>query len=112
MVINKLQKDKTPKGSKRSSKWPKVRQEHLAEHPKCVVCGSKEKVEVHHIQPFHLDPSLELNPSNFISLCEDKKNGLNCHLLVGHLGSFKSYNVNVVKDAAAWNNKIRTRPKE
>ena len=95
---------------KRSSKWPTARAAHLKDHGTCAVCNGTKNLEVHHIKPFHVDPSLELDPTNFITLCESGKNGINCHLLVGHLGNFKSVNLDVVADAAAWNTKITTRP--
>lgn len=101
---------KVPSGSKRSGHWPKAREEHLKSNPLCAVCSGHEMVEVHHIRPFHLHPDLELDPSNFITLCESKKNGVNCHLLFGHLGSFKSFNVDVKKDSNDWIDKIRNRP--
>ena len=93
-------------GAKRSNKWPAARKAHLAKYPRCAVCGGKEKVEVHHKQPFHLHPELELDPTNFITLCESKKRGINCHLLVGHVGSFKNFNPTVVEDATSWHNKL------
>jgi hypothetical protein len=99
-----------PKGLKRSGHWPAARKAHLAKHPLCEVCGGKKKLEVHHIKPFHLHPELELDPTNFITLCENDKDGVNCHLLFGHLGNFKSYNENVVHDSKEWCNKIKTRP--
>lgn len=111
--ISKAQKIKADKeqGSKRSSKWPAVRKKFLANNPACAVCGATNgKREVHHIRPFHLHPNLELDSSNFITLCENKNDGINCHLSFGHLGSFKSYNVDVVADAKTWNNKIKGRP--
>jgi hypothetical protein len=101
---------KTPLGKKRSGHWPTVRKEHLEKNPTCAVCGGKEHLEVHHIRPFHLHPDLELNPDNFITLCESKKNGVNCHLLFGHLGSFKSFNADVNKDSTEWIQKILNRP--
>lgn len=55
----------------RSSQWPKVRAEHLRKHPTCAACGSTEDLNVHHIQPFHLDPSLELYPPNLMTVCRD-----------------------------------------
>jgi len=67
-------------------------------------------VEVHHILPFHIHPEKELDPSNLITLCEKKDNGVNCHLLFGHLGSFKSLNAFVVKDSHEWSKKIKGRP--
>lgn len=96
-------------GAKRSGKWPTVRKAHLAKNPSCEVCGGTKKIEVHHIKPFHLHPELELDPSNLISLCEGASD-VNCHLLFGHLGNFKSLNKNVVEDSAEWNKKIKDRP--
>jgi hypothetical protein len=101
--------DKEPKGTKRSPHWVAFRKEHLG--PACVVCGSTKKRELHHIRPFHKHPKEELDPNNVITLCENKKDGLNCHLAIGHLGSFKSWNVNVRRDAKIWNRKIKNRPK-
>lgn len=98
-------------GKKRSKEWPKVRAAYLKKHPKCFVCLGKVKVNVHHKRPFHLNPELELDPDNFISLCENKKGGINCHLAFGHLGNFKSVNKDVVEDTKTWRLKILTRPK-
>ncbi|MBV8666753.1 MAG: HNH endonuclease [Burkholderiaceae bacterium] len=102
---------KHPLSSKRSNAWPAARKSHLAQHPTCAVCGGKANLEVHHIKPFHLHPDLELDPSNFVTLCEAKKGGVNCHLFVGHLGNFRSFNVNVIADSAAWLAKLFNRPK-
>jgi hypothetical protein len=62
--------------------------------------------QVHHIFPFHYcialgRPDLELDPRNLITLCEDepRRPGQNHHLLVGHLDSFESSNLDVVLDA-------------
>lgn len=96
-------------GKKRSSQWPRVRGEHLKTYPQCAVCGSKKKVEVHHKKPFHMHPELELEPSNLISLCESKKNGINCHLLVGHLGSYRDMNPDVELDSGTWSEKLSRR---
>lgn len=85
---------------KRSSKWPKVRAEHLEANPVCAACGAKTKLEVHHITPFHEDPVLELNKDNLITLCESASDGVICHLCVGHGGDYKAYNPNVVADAS------------
>lgn len=103
-------KGKHPLSSKRSSSWPAMRKQHLQLHPACEVCGGSAKLEVHHIRPFHLHPELELDPANLITLCEANKGGANCHLLFGHLGNFKSFNVNVLSDAPAWHDKIINRP--
>lgn len=98
-------------GAKRSDKWPAVREEHLKKEPACALCGGTDKLEVHHIRPFHIHPELELDPMNFITLCEANKEGFDCHLAFGHLGSFKSWNVSVVEDCTNWSAKLRNRPK-
>jgi hypothetical protein len=103
-------KGKHPLASARSGHWPAARKGHLATHPCCAVCGGTAKLEVHHIRPFHLHPELELDPANFVTLCEANKGGINCHLAVGHLGSFKSFNTTVKADAIAWLLKIKNRP--
>lgn len=110
-TIKHLQKEKIPLGAKRSGKWPTIRKAHLKKNPTCAVCNGNKKLEVHHIRPFHTHPELELQPSNLITLCENMKDGANCHLLIGHLGSFKSVNLDVIKDAKTWNKKIANRPK-
>ena len=69
-----------------------------------------DNLEVHHIKPFHLNPALELDPINLATLCESKKDGVNCHLWFGHLGNFKSFNVDVIADALFWFNKLKNRP--
>lgn len=97
---------KAPLGHKRSHKWPTVRKNHLKEHSACVVCGDTKKLEVHHIKPFHEHPELELEPTNLLTMCESKSYGIICHLLIGHNGSYKSINPNVVEDAAAWRKKL------
>lgn len=99
-----------PNGTQRSSHWPVVRAAYLKDHPACALCGGTEKLEVHHIRPFHVHPEFELDPTNFITLCEANKFGIDCHLMVGHLGSFKSWNENVIMDASVWNVKIKNRP--
>jgi len=101
---------KHPLGTARSGHWPTVRKNHLALHPVCEVCGGSEKLEVHHIHPFHLHPDLELDPNNLATLCEANKDGVNCHLFVGHLGNFRSFNTEVLTDAAHWSDKIKRRP--
>ena len=95
-------------GAIRSGKWSSVRKSFIALHPTCAVCGTSGSFlkpnEVHHRQPFHLKPSLECDEKNLITLCRVH------HLWVGHLGSFKSYNKEVAKDAKLWLKKIISRP--
>ena len=82
---------KTP-GKKRSPQWRKVRREFLKKHPHCASCGGTTKLEVHHIVPFHVDPSLELSFDNLMTLCRRKKYGIHCHLYVGHRGNYRKIN--------------------
>jgi|APGre2960657373_1045057.scaffolds.fasta_scaffold203801_2 5-methylcytosine-specific restriction protein A len=93
-----------PRDSLRSPKWDGVRKKHLLTQPTCQACGKSKNVSVHHIEPFHLRPDLELDPSNLLSLCED---GPNCHLTWGHLRDWKQYNPHVVKDAALYLSRIK-----
>jgi len=97
-------------GERRSPKWKSIRKKHLINQPKCAACGGNKILEVHHIQPFNKNPELELDLNNLITLCESKKNGVCCHLLFGHLGNYRSININVVQDVKNWYNKITERP--
>ena len=90
---------------KRSDDWPRMRKMFLSVHPNCFVCGERKKVVVHHILPYHLFPSLENDPTNFMTLCDEH------HLMFGHLNDFKSYNENAIKDAKEWYDKIKDRPR-
>jgi len=93
----------------RSPQWAGVRKAWLKIHPACAACGTTSSLEVHHIQPFNVRPDLELNPhgDNLITLCET---GGNCHLFVGHLKNFKSFNSTVREDAKIVLKKIKSRP--
>jgi len=82
----------------RSPKWHGVRDAYLHTHNTCASCGATKNLQVHHIEPFHLFPEKELEPTNFITLCEEKGEA-GCHLKSGHLGNWKTNNANVVKDA-------------
>jgi hypothetical protein len=46
-----------------------------------------------------------MEESNLITLCKSH------HLTFGHLMDYKSWNPNVVEDVAAWNQRIKERPK-
>jgi hypothetical protein len=81
---------------KRSPQWNKVRKDWLEHYNSCESCGSIKNLNVHHIKPFHLYPELELDTSNFITLCENS--GMNCHLFYGHFGNWSNWNPNVVQD--------------
>lgn len=89
----------------RSSHWPAVRKAHLEAEPRCVFCGSTADLQVHHIQPYHTHPELELEPSNLITLCGPKGN--NCHFLFGHLGGYERWNPDVRHDAARYRREVQ-----
>jgi hypothetical protein len=91
-------------GSKRSSLWRKIRNQHINIHPNCAVCGKTHNLQVHHIVPFSQDPDLELSPYNLITLCRKH------HLLFGHLGWWSSWNDTVVYDSRRMFLKIKRRP--
>jgi HNH endonuclease len=84
------------KSTERSPHWDSVRDRIVKERGACEACGSNKRLQVHHIAPFHLRPELELDVSNLIVLCMDETE---CHLNIGHGGSFKSYNPDVVESA-------------
>jgi len=111
VIFHERMVGKVPADCRRSSHWPEMRKIWLEAHGTCAACAGTKKLEVHHIRPFHLDPSLELDPKNFITLCESGKGGVNCHLAIGHLWDYKCFNPNVVADAAAWLARKRAAPK-
>lgn len=76
----------------RSSRWPKVRAEHLAKWPTCAACGGAKDLDVHHVRPYHLAPKLELDPENLLTLCRQSEVlGIDCHRIFGHAGNWASY---------------------
>lgn len=90
--------------SDRSSSWVAVRKEHLKKQPHCMGCGSFRKLQVHHIEPFHINSNRELDPTNLITLCSS------CHLVFGHLMDYTSWNENVEKDCQVYYLKVQNRP--
>lgn len=111
-TVTDLVQGKTKPGERRDPAWQKVKNEWLKDHHECAACGATTKLQVHHKNPFHLHPDQELDPNNFITLCETSNHGVICHLLFGHLGDYRSFNDNVVSDAQAWRTKIDGRPKD
>lgn len=84
--------------AQRSPKWAAKRREFIRRNPCCALCGCRivRRLNVHHIDPFHLAPEKELVDSNLITLCEKSDapltKGLNCHQWAGHLGNWESVN--------------------
>lgn len=62
----------------RSSQWQAVRNAFVDRHPFCAACGSMKSLNVHHIEPFHSRPDLELDEWNLITLCRRH------HYEIGH----------------------------
>jgi len=87
-------------GAKRSSKWYIIRQEHKKKHPYCAFGHKTVRVFVHHIFPFWKYPEYELVAWNLITLCWWH------HFWVAHFGSWKSFNVDILKDVA----RVKNRP--
>lgn len=89
----------------RSPKWQKIRKEHLKNNSTCYACGRNKNLDVHHIEPVHINPDRELDPTNLVTLCSDP-----CHLVFGHLLDFKSWNTNVLNDCEVYYNKVKNKP--
>mgnify|MGYP000547166982 CR=1 FL=1 len=85
--------------AKRSGHWGFVR-DLVLKDANCAACGGWSQLEVHHIQPFHVRPDLELEPGNLIPLCRP------CHYHLGHLKCWQCINPDVVQDAAEYRAKI------
>jgi len=82
---------------KRSSAWRGTRKRFIELNSTCAACGGTSFLNVHHKEPYHLEPKLELEPSNLITLCMGK---FECHLMLGHGDDFKAYNRDVAHHAA------------
>ena|SRR3990167_11315790 len=95
-------------GGVRSSGWRNVQQQKIKEQPTCEATGKKgtllDPLQVHHVLPFHLYPTEELNPKNLIVLRRS------LHFWMGHFGSWSSYNLKIREDAAELLDKIKNRP--
>lgn len=77
----------------RDARWPAVRNAYISSHSTCAACGH-QATTVHHVIPFHLSPSDELNPTNLISLCD------RCHFLLGHLCDWRAFNPTIRADSS------------
>ncbi|NBP15368.1 HNH endonuclease [bacterium] len=86
----------------RSSSWNKVRNDYIKNNPKCAACGKIKNLEVHHIIPYKIDKTKELDIDNLITLCRD-----HCHFVFGHFMDWKSYNPEVKEDASRYLAKIK-----
>jgi len=84
------------KAKERSPHWAAVRRKFLLNYPVCAACGYKKRLQVHHKEPFHVHPELELDPANLIALCMGPRE---CHQTIGHGDDWDAWNPNVERDA-------------
>lgn len=91
-------------GDGRSPLWGKLRDEWIKEHGSCAACGGKTNLEAHHVVPFFVEPKLELDPGNLLTMCST------CHLVFGHLKNWKSWNPTVRFDAQQFLFRVKNRP--
>lgn len=84
----------------RAPGWTTLRRRYLASNPVCIITGSRTDLDVHHIRPVSLFPSLELAWDNLVTLRRDM------HLIVGHCGNWSLWNEDFEECAealaAAW----------
>lgn len=62
---------------------------HRKKYPICVATGRTTGLQVHHVVPVSVDPSMAADPLNLITL--ERK----AHLVIGHAGNYKNYVKNV-----------------
>jgi len=84
--------------------WPKIRKTFIIVNNVCEICGKKKGLEVHHKQPFHLYPELELDSGNLATLCRKH------HFIFGHLEYWKSYNPQIESTIMYFRALLRYRP--
>ena len=82
-------------GQPRSPKWDAWLKAFL-KGKACIACGAKDGLTGHHVVPFHVDPSRELDAANVVPICSDR-----CHIVHGHLDDYQLENPSVREDAAA-----------
>ena len=82
-----------PVGTPRAPGWAKLALEWLEANPKCAACGRTEGCVPHHVVPVHVKPEFELSPTNLLTLCPK------CHLVIGHGGNWKHWNVYAAETA-------------
>ena len=88
----------------RSPAWAELARRTVEDRPACQCCRAITDLQVHHVLPVHVRPDLELDQTNLLVLCR------RCHLFVGHLGDWSSWNVLAVSDASKMRKRIDERP--
>ena len=93
-----------PKETARSGSWPTLEKHYKADHPTCIYCDNPTE-QIHHVCPFHDDPSLELDDNNLAALCHEH-HGENAHLGF----HYKSWNPLIREEAALHRAMVAARP--
>jgi 5-methylcytosine-specific restriction protein A len=91
-------------GVPRAPEWRSLSREWLEEFPCCAVCEGTRGCVPHHKKPVHLYPQFELHRGNLVTMCP------RCHLLLGHLNDWRSYNPDLDADVRTWRAKLLRRP--
>jgi hypothetical protein len=88
----------------RASQWRAIRDAHLLKEPACAACGRTGNIEVHHIIPVSIMPSMECDPQNLVTLCASP-----CHIVFGHFMNYHCYNKDVRKMASEYHKSLLKR---
>ena len=96
--------DRGALGVARDSRWNDLRNDFARQNPACQICGSKKKLQIHHILPVWKFPKEELDWKNLCALCDKH------HFYFAHLGSYRSWNDTIRTDIDVWKRKIENRP--
>lgn len=98
LVLAGLRKEPDPGAhdKQRDHRWPAASKAFLIGKV-CAGCGRQDSLATHHVKPFHLFPDLEMEPANWIPLCESP---LACHFALGHLGNWSEWCPEVREEAA------------
>lgn len=92
-------------GAQRSGQWSSVSKAYIEHHPQCEMGMHNptllNPLNVHHIQPFHEHPELELDKNNLIVLCRFH------HFIHGHLKNWSRSNPQIRKDCKTLNDRIK-----
>ena len=81
-----------------ADKWESFEHTYYKTHPKkCAACNERLHIDLHHIIPRHINPSLIFTESNLTPLCRCD------HFRIGHHKNWDTYNPNVTTDSKTFN---------
>lgn len=85
----------------------KAKKEYKLAHNECAMCGNRKYLEVHHVEPVHVNPARAADPLNFITLCDGPRGSNSaCHRYFGHFGNFRSKYNPVIREQCVLNRLI------